>query len=103
VLPALWRGTARGEVQPATSNLGILKDQVAELEADVAAGTLSRQQYAQAREDLERRVLEEARDSGATIAQHAPRAGRTAIVLAAAFPLCAALIYWQLGTPEALL
>ena len=103
VLPALWRGGGtRADVQPGTSNLGILKDQLTELEADVAAGTLSRQQYAQAREDLERRVLEEARDSGANTAPALPRAGRTAIVLAAAFPLCAALIYWQLGTPAAL-
>ena len=103
VLPALWRGGgAHADVEPRASNLGILKDQLAELEADVAAGTLLQQQYAQAREDLERRALEEARDSGASSAPALARAGKTAIVLAAAFPLCAALIYWQLGTPAAL-
>ncbi|MCE9639725.1 MAG: c-type cytochrome biogenesis protein CcmI, partial [Betaproteobacteria bacterium] len=103
VLPALLRSRAAGGVvQTRASNLAILRDQLAELDADVAAGTLSQQQYRQAREDLERRALEETRDAVAPAASAPARAGVTAIVLAVSIPLCAAALYWQFGTPEAL-
>jgi cytochrome c-type biogenesis protein CcmH len=89
-------------MQARASNLAIIKDQLTELAGDVAAGTLSQQQYQQAREDLERGALEEARDAGAPAAAAPARAGWTAIVLAVSIPLCAAALYWQFGTPEAL-
>ena len=103
VLPALLRkGRAGDGVQSRTSNLTILKDQLAELANDVAAGTLSQEQYQHAREDLERRALEETRDA-AVPANPAPvRARWTAGVLAISIPVCAAALYWQIGTPDAL-
>ena len=103
VLPALLRSRgAGGIVQSRAANLAILKDQLAELEADLAAGTLLQQPYRQAREDLERRALEEARDTGAPTASAPARARWTAVVLAISIPLCAAALYWQLGTRDAL-
>ena len=104
VLPTLLRSRgAGGVVQSRASNLAILKDQVAELQNDLAAGTLLPQQYQQAREDLERRALEEARDADSTVVVQPLRARWTAIVMTIAIPLGAAAIYWQLGTPDALL
>jgi cytochrome c-type biogenesis protein CcmH len=103
VLPVLLRSRgAGGVVQARASNLAILKDQLAELEGDLAASTLSRQQYQQAREDLERRALEEAREPVAPAASAPARARWTAIVLAVSMPLCAAVLYWQFGTPAAM-
>ncbi len=42
------------------SNLSVLRDQRAELEADLANGVLSAEQYEAARMELDRRVLEDA-------------------------------------------
>lgn len=100
VLPPLWR-VRQGDAEASgeASNLAILRDGMAELERDLKNGLLQEQQYQQAREDLERRALEEAR-AGATAPQ-APLRGRRAVaVLAIVIPLCAAGLYWKLGTPE---
>ncbi len=101
VLPVLLRRRAMSRsVQQRASNLAILKDQLAELEQDLAAGTLPQQQYQQAREDLERRAIEETRDTVApAVAAPAP-ARWTAAALALFIPLCAAGLYWQFGTPD---
>jgi cytochrome c-type biogenesis protein CcmH len=103
VLPVLLRSRGvDGALQSRTSNLAIIKDQLAELESDLTAGTLSQQQYQQAREDIERRALEETRDAVAPAAAAPARARWTALVVAVSMPLCAAALYWQLGTPRAL-
>ena len=103
VLPVLLRGRKVAvSVQQRASNLAILKDQLAELDQDLAAGALPQQQYQQAREDLERRAIEETRDSVApAVAAPAP-ARWTAAALALFIPLCAAALYWQFGTPDGL-
>jgi cytochrome c-type biogenesis protein CcmH len=102
IVPTLLRRTARAQVAgSASSNLVLLRDQMAEVERDVANGTLSRDQYEVARSDLERRVLEETRDAREPVAAAASGSLRTALALAVAIPVCAALLYLQLGTPEA--
>ena len=100
VLPVLLRrrDTAVDAGQRA-SNLAILKDHLSELDGDLAAGTLQQQQYEQARQDLERRAIEETRDAAAPPVAPAP-ARWTAVSLAIAIPICAALLYVQLGAPE---
>jgi cytochrome c-type biogenesis protein CcmH len=103
VLPVLLRRRDTAvAVQQRASTLAVLKDQLAELDQDLAAGTLPRQQYQQAREDLERRAIEETRDIGAPAAIATAPARGTAIVLAIVIPLCAAGLYWQFGTPDSL-
>ena len=102
VLPPLWRArqddaAASGEA----SNLAILQEGMAELERDLKNGMLQAPQYQQAREDLERRALEEARVSASTASQPQAVQGRRAVaVLAIVIPLCTAGLYWKLGTPE---
>src|SRR4051812_21549246 len=103
VLPALLRRrTGAATVQQRASNLAILQDQLAELEQDLKAGTLPQQQYQQARQDLERRALEETRDSAPLAAAAPAPAQWTAVALTLLLPLCAAGLYWQFGTPEGL-
>lgn len=102
VLPGLLRSRGTSGVQSRASNLAILKDQLRELADDLAAGTLSPQQYLQAREDLERRALEETREGADVPAVQPFRARWTVVVLTVAIPTGAAALYWQLGTPGAL-
>lgn len=103
LMPALLRRDgAHGDLAAGAANVAILRDQLAELERDLGAGTLSAQQYQQAREDLERRVLEDVGDAGDTHAREPASARRTALALAVALPLCAALLYFQFGNPEAI-
>lgn len=104
LLVPLVRARAVAQPQRDVANLAIFKDQLAELDADVRAGTLSPDQYEQAKIDLERRVLEEI-ESGKAIApdRSKPALARvTAIVLALAVPVGAVLLYAQIGNPGAM-
>lgn len=78
----------------------VYRDQLAELDRDLAAGTLRAEDHAQACAELQRRLLEDA--DGLTPRAVAPTSGKTAWVLAAALPLLAAALYGGLGTPAAL-
>ena len=84
-----------------SSNLDIHRDQLAELDGDLAAGTLGADRYEQARSELERRVLDEAT---APVEPPPPVAsGKTVpIVLAVFIPLAAILLYLHLGNLQGL-
>lgn len=101
--PLLRRHGSAGASRKAI-NTAIYRDQLTELERDLASGALSQADYASAREELERRVLE---DVAATdVADATPttprRLPRTALALAIALPLAAAVLYVVLGNPAAL-
>ena len=102
ILPPLL-GRQKGETTASAeaSNLAILQDGLTELERDLRNGTLPAQQYLSARQDLERRVLEEGRATAATPHAQSAHTRRTGVALAIVIPLCAAGLYWQLGTPGA--
>ena len=79
----------------------MLRDQFAELERDAANGLIAAESLATARDDLERRVLEDGRTPSAM----APRTVNSrvlAIALAVALPLLSGAMYWVLGNPSAL-
>lgn len=82
-------------------NLAILREQMAELERDHAAGQLAPEAYEKARQEIERRVLEDA--AGETVP--AEEGGRRPLLAGALGSGVAALIvglYVLLGTPEAM-
>jgi cytochrome c-type biogenesis protein CcmH len=83
-------------------NLGMLRDQLADLEGEHARGALTPEQYAESKAELERRVLEET-ESGTRRAV-AAAAGRraTAAVVAATVPIAAVVLYLTFGDPSAL-
>ncbi|MFP5397652.1 MAG: c-type cytochrome biogenesis protein CcmI [Gammaproteobacteria bacterium] len=82
------------------SNVRILREQLAELDAELAAGALAADQHAAARAEIERRVLEETRDAEVALAA---RPGRgAALTLAVVLPLAAVLLYLALGNRTAL-
>ena len=95
------RGAQMGPAREA-SNRQILKHQLAELEADRAASTLTEDQYRNAKSEIERRVLEEVRaetQSAGTVW----RGGRwTALALGLSLPLLAAALYLQFGNLKGL-
>ncbi|MGH6609961.1 MAG: c-type cytochrome biogenesis protein CcmI, partial [Burkholderiaceae bacterium] len=94
-------GSRPVEVEHAAANVSIFKDQFADLDADLARGTISAEQHAEAKIELERRMLDEVR---AAESSSAKRAGHRwpAVAVAMIAPIAAAAIYWQVGAPEAL-
>jgi cytochrome c-type biogenesis protein CcmH len=103
VLVPLLSGRRLATLDGEASNLSVLRDQHAELEADLANGVLSAEQYEAARQELDRRVIEEV-DGEAVRAPAASRATAwTAALVGAGFPVAAVLLYLVLGTPGALL
>jgi cytochrome c-type biogenesis protein CcmH len=103
VLVPLMRGTRSTGVEREASNVAILRDQLAELDNDVTNGTVSREQYEQARGELERRVLDESKAApGETHSRGPTSAGAwTAAILGGALPIAAALLYFMLGSHQA--
>lgn len=101
VLPPLLRTHAGRDVDRARANLGVLKDQLAELEADHKRGAVADAQYAEIKAELERRVIEDVQAAQASEAAPARRARWPAVVVAVVLPLAAAGIYSRLGDPAA--
>lgn len=99
--PLLRRRSGDGASRRAI-NTAIYRDQLADLERDLASGTLSQADYAGAREEIERRVLEDVAADTAPTDTAPRRLPRTALALAVTLPLAAALLYVALGNPAAL-
>lgn len=83
------------------ANLAILRDQLAELDNERKEGTLSDTDFAQAKDELQRRLLEETEAGEPALA--ATASGRnSALFLLLALPIAAAAGYAILGEPRAL-
>lgn len=103
-LPLLKRDPAPGVAgSDAELNLCVYRDQLAELEEDLRSGRLSEDKYAQARSELESRLLEEMPRAAAPVARPAQRrSGLTAFAASVAVPLLAVFVYLAIGNPGAL-
>src|SRR6185369_7335071 len=103
VLRPLLRRKQAAPPSRAAANVAIYRDQLRELDADLAAGTLAREDYERARAELEARALRDAGQPDAPAAQPAPLSGRAfAWALAAAVPLAAVAFYVLVGNPGAI-
>ncbi|MES2974302.1 MAG: c-type cytochrome biogenesis protein CcmI [Pseudomonadota bacterium] len=104
VLPALLR-PARGRHHPNTvqnsASLAVLRSQLTQIDAELAAGTLSAVQHARSRSEIERRALEE--DGEHAHASTARRSKPAAVLVGLAIPCLALGLYWVLGNPQAML
>ncbi len=98
VPPLLARARRQGSATRSELNLSIYRDQLRELDADLAAGTLSTEQYRSAKNELEGRVLD---DSEAAVkAAPPPASGRIwAIAAVIAVPIFTISLYSILGKP----
>jgi cytochrome c-type biogenesis protein CcmH len=101
VLWPLLRPSSRKSIEQRVANVTIFKDQFADLDADLRRGSISQDQYVEARAELERRMLDEARVDAPAPAPAPAARFKTALVLAAAIPIIAGLVYAQLGAPDA--
>jgi len=84
----------------AAANVAVYRDQLRELDADLAAGTLAREDYERARAEIEARALQ---DAGQPESEPARAPGRRAAwALGAAMPLAALALYFLVGSPSAI-
>jgi cytochrome c-type biogenesis protein CcmH len=113
VLP-LFRAVLTREASKQEVNLQVLRDQLTELETDLAAGTLSQVQFDEAKQDIARRLLDElpadtelALDqvNASSVSKIAfPQSSRRlALGLSIAVPLLSFALYLWLGSPMAML
>ena len=100
----LLRGRGKGvaALSRAASNLTIFRDQLADLDEDLAAGTIDREQWEAARGDLQRGLIEDAGAPVNVAAAPVKRSTAVAIVLAVALPVIAVSAYLAVGSPQGL-
>jgi cytochrome c-type biogenesis protein CcmH len=101
ILPPLLRRKGTGTVDRSSVNAAVYRDQLRELDADLAAGTISAEGYEQARRELEARVLQDVAAEDAP-AMPPARARATAVAAGIAVPVVATLLYLLVGMPQAL-
>jgi cytochrome c-type biogenesis protein CcmH len=100
VLRPLVSKKIAGRTSRAGANVSIYRDQLRELEADLAAGTVARADYEAARAQLERRLLEDVGPPETELAR--PGGRRAALLAGAVIPLLALGLYLLVGNPGAL-
>ena len=91
------RGASRRDL-----NVSVYRDQLRELEADLAAGTLAREDYERSRAEIERRLLADVGAEGAPGTVPGTWNPRSALVAAIALPALALGVYLLVGNPDAL-
>lgn len=103
VLPPLLRRSATtADVNRAAFNLDILKTQLADLETEHRRGAIPVAHYAEAKAELERRVLEEVQAAPAEAKVRPSWHGRvTAAAVMVTIPIASALLYAKYGDPAA--
>ena len=104
VLPAVQRAD-KAEVTSdegrKQANIAVYRDQLSELEADVRNGIIAEEQYAQDRDEIERRLLEDTATTRSKKSSVAPISARsTAYLLAIGIPLVAVIFYLKVGEPN---
>ena len=99
LLRPLLRRDAGAPVSRRQTNISIYRDQLRELDADLAAGTLAREDHEHARAELERRLLDDVAQPEREVLRSGGR--RVALVLGAAVPVLAVTLYFLVGNPTA--
>lgn len=103
VLPTLLRGRARrDETSRAALNAEAYRRSLEELEQEVAHGELPPEEFAAARDELHRRLVDEAGAPAPAAVARPSRARVAALVVAAALPAAAFALYLLVGMPWAL-
>ena len=106
VLPPLLQG-AGTKADPSgenEANIAVYRDQISELEADLANGIVSREQFDQDRDEIERRLLEDVTFSSAVSSKPLKPAkeGRGVVyAIALGLPILAVAFYLRIGNPSA--
>lgn len=106
VLPPVLERSAEANVvtddERKQANIAVYRDQLSELEADLQNGIVAEDQYAQDREEIERRLLEDTATtpSKKTAGAVPINARNTAYLLGFGLPLIAVIFYLSVGEPD---
>ena len=101
----LWRKSAfNNDVLRDAANLGILRDQSSEMEVDLQNGLLTQEAYEQGKRELQGRLIDEVKVTEQPAIKPPRNPAKTlAMVMALLLPLFTVALYYQVGTPKALL
>lgn len=102
IVPPLLSAGCSSRVSRAAVNAAVYRDQLHELDADLAAGTLSPEHYERAHSELEARLLHDVAEAAETGGRPPVLGRKLAIAAALAVPLMAAAVYVLVGAPQAL-
>lgn len=97
----LWRQAPSNERTLAELNSKVYRDQLGELERDLSRGQLTAASYEEARDELQRRLLQDVQ-AASDVPAAAPRGRWTAVALAVLVPLGAAGLYARVGNAGAI-
>ena len=105
VVPPLLQRSDGAEVvsdeERKQANIAVYRDQLSELHADLRNGIIAEDQYAQDRDEIERRLLEDTATVRSKKATTAPIDARsTAYLLGFGLPLVAIIFYLKVGEPN---
>lgn len=101
LMPALWRQAKNVSDDTREQNITIARERVAEMDAELAAGTMSQSVYDQAKVELERGLLDDVSAKRVDGIQQDAKYGRGAMVaLVLAIPLISVYLYQQYGAPQ---
>jgi cytochrome c-type biogenesis protein CcmH len=107
ILPPLWQSSGNAQTKANEerneANISVYRDQLSELDSDVRNGIVSREQFEQDREEIERRLLEDvSTNPKANTSASAGEQRGVAYALALALPLVAIVFYLKVGNPQAM-
>ena len=101
VLPPLLRNRSIAAVSQDDLNTNVIRQQLADLDADLATGKLDKAQYDAARSDIERELLYDLGSAGNEPVEKPARSGRwITLLIIPSIPLCAVLLYQMMGSAE---
>lgn len=86
------------------ANIAVYRDQLAELEADLRNGIIGEEQYAQDRDEIERRLLDDTSSSKTEVKSKTVMASArsTVYALGIGLPVAAVVFYMNVGNPKAI-
>lgn len=102
LMARLLRSAGTADKSQDAANAKVYKEQLTELETERVQGLLSEEAYAQSRDELTRRLLEDANGDVAAAKVKPERAFVSALALAVALPIAALSTYLWLGEPDGL-
>ena len=95
------KSDAKADDERRQANIAVYRDQLSELEADLRNGIVAQEQYAQDRDEIERRLLEDtAGASSKKTAVPSVNARGTAYLLGFGIPFIAIIFYLKVGEPN---
>lgn len=103
LLPPLLRRAPDASSSREAMNVAVYRDQLRELEHDVASGTLSHAGYEEARGEIEHRLLEDVTVADTSAPGTRSAAWRAAIVIGVPLPAAAFALYFFVGSPQIVL